>query len=82
MDLSYLFDYIRHTYAQYAFNAKTGEILAMASYPNYNLNSPYDLSAYYTEEEIGVLLDKAKDDAVIAAVAEANNYTNEDKERF
>lgn len=30
----------------------TGNILAMASYPNFNLNSPYDLSAFYTEAEI------------------------------
>lgn len=29
-----------------------GEILAMASYPNYDLNNPYDLTSYYTEEEI------------------------------
>lgn len=33
-------------------NPNNGEILAMASYPNYDLNSPKDLSAYYTEEEI------------------------------
>lgn len=30
----------------------TGNVLAMASYPNFNLNTPYDLSAYYTQEEI------------------------------
>lgn len=30
----------------------TGEILAMASYPSYDLNNPYDMSAYYTEAEI------------------------------
>lgn len=30
----------------------TGNILAMASYPDYDLNNPRDLSAYYTEEEI------------------------------
>ncbi len=29
-----------------------GDVLAMASYPNYDLNNPKDLSAYYTEEEI------------------------------
>ncbi len=33
----------------------TGNILAMASYPVYDLNSPYDLSAYYTEEEIATM---------------------------
>ena len=30
----------------------TGNILAMASYPTFNLNTPYDLSTFYTEEEI------------------------------
>lgn len=36
----------------------TGEILAMASYPNYNLNSPYDLSAYYSDSEIQQMKDE------------------------
>lgn len=30
----------------------TGEILAEATYPNFNLNDPQDLSAYYDEEEL------------------------------
>lgn len=33
-------------------NPNNGEILAMASYPNFDLNSPKDISAYYTEEQI------------------------------
>lgn len=33
----------------------SGEILAMASYPVFDLSDPYDLSAYYTEEEIEAL---------------------------
>lgn len=33
----------------------TGNILAMASYPVFNLNTPYDLSAYYTQEEISAM---------------------------
>lgn len=37
----------------------TGNILAMASYPIFDLNSPYDLSAYYTEDEINTM--KAED---------------------
>lgn len=46
MDLSYLFDYIRHTYAQYAFNAKTGEIKMPMRYIleltyNCNLKCPF-----------------------------------------
>lgn len=36
----------------------TGEILAMASYPTYNLNSPYDLSAYYTDAQIQQMKDE------------------------
>ncbi|MCR4587972.1 MAG: cell division protein FtsI [Lachnospiraceae bacterium] len=31
---------------------KTGNVLAMASYPTFDLNNPRDLSAYYTEEEL------------------------------
>lgn len=33
-------------------NPKTGEVLAMASYPNFDLNNPKDLSEYYSEEEL------------------------------
>lgn len=36
-------------------NPNTGEILAMAQYPTYDLNNPRDLSAYYTEEEIAAM---------------------------
>ncbi len=38
-------------------NPNNGEILAMASYPNFDLNSPKDLSAYYTEEQIQQMQD-------------------------
>ena len=46
MDLSNLFDYIRHTYAQYAFNVKTGEIKMPMRYIleltyNCNLKCPF-----------------------------------------
>lgn len=33
-------------------DVNTASILGMASYPNFNPNNPYDLSAYYTQEEI------------------------------
>ena len=33
-------------------NPKNGELLAMASYPNFDLNNPRDISEYYTEEQI------------------------------
>lgn len=33
-------------------NPNTGEILAMASYPVFDLNNPKDISAYYTTEQI------------------------------
>lgn len=33
-------------------DCNNGEVKAMASYPNFDLNNPKDLSAYYTEEEI------------------------------
>ncbi len=35
----------------------SGEIMAMASYPFFNLQDPYDLSAYYTDEEINAMKD-------------------------
>lgn len=40
-------------------NPNNGEILAMASYPNFDLNNPKDLSAYYTAEEIDEMDDTA-----------------------
>lgn len=36
----------------------TGDILAMASYPTFDLNNPKDLSAYYTEEQINQMLEE------------------------
>ena len=36
----------------------TGEILAEASYPNYDLNNPRDLTPYYSEEEIKAMSDE------------------------
>ncbi|MBQ8278287.1 MAG: peptidoglycan glycosyltransferase [Roseburia sp.] len=33
-------------------NPNNGDVLAMANYPNYDLNNPRDLSAYYSEAEI------------------------------
>lgn len=35
-----------------------GEILAMASYPGFDLNNPRDLSAYYTQEQLAALSDE------------------------
>ena len=45
-------------------NPNTGEILAEASYPNYDLNNPRDLSAYYTQEELDAMTDEEKLDAM------------------
>lgn len=36
-------------------DVKTGEVLAMASYPVFDLNNPYDISAYYTDEQIAAI---------------------------
>ncbi|MEF9942198.1 MAG: penicillin-binding protein 2 [Lachnospiraceae bacterium] len=41
-------------------NPNTGEILAMASYPNYNLNTPRELNAYFTEEELATMTPEVK----------------------
>ncbi|MBE6015468.1 MAG: peptidoglycan glycosyltransferase [Lachnospiraceae bacterium] len=36
-------------------NPNNGEILAMADYPNFDLNKPRDLSAFFTEEQINAM---------------------------
>lgn len=41
-----------------------GDVLAMANYPNYDLSNPRDLSAYYTPEELAVMDENAKMDAL------------------
>lgn len=41
-------------------NPQNGEILAEASYPNYDLNNPRDLTRYYSEEEIQSMGDEEK----------------------
>ncbi len=47
-----------------AMDPNNGEVLAMANYPNYDLSDPRDLSAYYTEEELAVMDEDAKMDAL------------------
>ena len=39
---------------------QTGEVLAMASYPFFDLSNPRDLSSFYTEEEIDAMDEDAK----------------------
>ncbi len=41
-------------------NPNTGEILAMASSPTYDLNNPRDLSKYYTEEQLAEMSSEDK----------------------
>lgn len=43
-------------------NPQNGEILAEASYPNYDLNNPRDLTKYYSEEEIKAMSNEEKID--------------------
>lgn len=50
----------------------SGEVLAMATYPSFDLNNPRDLSAYYTEEQLAVMSDEEKMDALNALW---QNYT-------
>lgn len=42
---------------------KTSEILAMDTNIRYDLNDPYDLSKYYTEEEVSAMDEKSRADA-------------------
>ncbi len=46
--------------AAIVMNPNTGEILAMAQYPSFDLNNPRDLSTYYTEEEIAAMSEEDK----------------------
>ncbi|MBO5260278.1 MAG: peptidoglycan glycosyltransferase [Agathobacter sp.] len=39
-------------------NPQNGEVLAMADYPEFNLNSPRDLTSLYTEEQISQFTDE------------------------
>ncbi len=43
-------------------NPKNAEILAMASYPGFDLNNPKDLSAYYKEEELNAMSEEQQMD--------------------
>lgn len=45
-------------------NPNTGEILAEASYPNFDLNNPRDLTAYYTQQEIDAMSEAEQLDAM------------------
>ena len=45
-------------------NPQNGEILAEASYPNYDLNKPRDLTKYYTEEQLNEMTDQEKLDTL------------------
>lgn len=45
-------------------NPQNGEILAEASYPNYDLNNPRDLTKYYIEEQIEAMSDEEKLDTL------------------
>jgi stage V sporulation protein D (sporulation-specific penicillin-binding protein) len=57
----------------------TGNVLAMASYPNFNCNSPRDISAYYTEEEIAILKDNEKEKAERAELETENEEKTENE---
>lgn len=47
-------------------NPQNGEIIAEASYPNYDLNNPRDLTKYYTQEQIDAMTDEEKLDILNA----------------
>ena len=53
----------KHT-AVMVMNPQNGEILAEASYPNYDLNNPRDLTKYYSKEEIKKMTDDEQSEAL------------------
>ena len=56
--------YIYSNTAVMVMNPQNGEILAEASYPNYDLNEPRDLTLYYSEKEIEAMSDEEKAEAM------------------
>ncbi len=52
-----------HT-AALVMNPNTGEILAMAQYPGFDLNNPRDLTGFYSKEDIELMDQDAKMDAL------------------
>lgn len=49
----------KHT-AVIVMNPQNAEILAMANYPNYDSSNPWDLSAYYTQEELDAMSEEER----------------------
>ena len=49
--------------AAIVMDPNSGEILAMDTTTRYNLNDPYNLSTYYTDEEIQAMDEKTKSEA-------------------
>lgn len=45
-------------------NPKNGEVKAMAQYPSFDLTDPWDLTAYYTQEEIDAFTEEERTDAL------------------
>lgn len=46
-----------------AMNPKTGEVMAMAQYPTFDLTDPWSLSDRYTKKELDAMSDEELDDA-------------------
>ena len=46
--------------AALVMDPNNGEVLAMAQYPSFDLTNPYDLSAFYTQEEINAMTEEDK----------------------
>lgn len=44
-------------------NPKSGEVMAMAQYPTFDLTDPWDLSSVYTKKELKKMSDEEKSDA-------------------
>ena len=57
-------DYNPENAASIIMDPNTGEILAEASYPGYDLNDPWDLSSIYTEKEIAGMNEEERLDAL------------------
>lgn len=56
-------DYYTDSASAIVMDPQTGEIIAMATYPTFNLNEPYDLSYAHTEEEVELMDQQTMSDA-------------------
>lgn len=59
---NFLEDYKAKAINIIVMNPNNGEVLGMASYPEFDLNDPYDITSFFEQEEIDKMTDEEKAD--------------------